>query len=415
MRPSDRSCPLLQRDCPFLRLYSDQNGSPYPDQGIDTTSIPLYLRSNLQFIDMRISKSTKPINYFALVILAFTIIASCQKQAVVPARRLETATAILGPPPPPVLLVWSPVAKLPLPNDTYGYPITGLRYPQGFTINGKGYVFGGITIDVEDGQAHPGQTWEFDPASNSWSQQASFPAGYGGGPIESENFVIGNSAYICNGTTNQNWQYNQATNTWTQKSDIPSVARYWGTGMSINGKGYIGLGSYQSADGDKFSDAADWWQYDPTSDTWTKKSEFSGGKREGAAGFVVNGKGYVATGFSLSKNSYYTDCWQYDPVGDSWSRMADFPGPGRTQCVGLSGVQTGYVATGANSTRSFNDCWQYVPATNAWHGQPSIGGIYGPEFDEPAAFSIGTTLYLGAGYVSQPNSGLTFWSYANGQ
>ncbi len=362
---------------------------------------------------MRISNLYKGINCFALTILAVALITSCQKQAVVPGTTKQAESLTVGlPPPPPVLLAWSAAPKLPLTNDIPGDPPIALQYPQSFAINGKGYVFGGITQNTDGDSEHLGETWEFDPASSTWSQKASIPAGGGGGPIQAENFVIGNSAYICNGYNNQNWQYDQSTNTWTQKSNIPSVARAYGTGMSINGKGYIGLGTYEATNGMDFIDAADWWQYDPASDTWTRKSEFPGGKREGAAGFAVNGKGYVVTGYSQTKG-YYADCWQYDPIADSWTKKADFPAAGRSECVGLSGAQAGYVATGYSFTtkRAYNDCWQYVPATNTWNVLPSIGGVFGPGYTAPAAFSIGTTLYLGAGFMTQPNIGLNFWYY----
>jgi N-acetylneuraminic acid mutarotase len=357
---------------------------------------------------MRYSAFHQAVNYFVLSILAVFVIVSCQKQTFVPEKNTQTESLVVGlPPPPPVLLAWLRGPDLPLPPVLRaGVPIA-LEYPQGFAINGKGYIFGGITELVNDETEILNNTWEFDTTSRSWSQKASLPGGYGA--TRSENFVIGNSAYICNGYGNQNWQYNQSTNSWTRKSDIPFVARAMGTGMSINGKGYIGLGTYQPAGSQTFTDAADWWQYDPTQDTWTRKSEFPGGKREGAAGFTVNGEGYIATGYSLTKG-YYTDCWQYDPVADGWIKKADFPGAGRTMGLGLSDIQAGYVTTGENTTtdKLYNDCWQYVPATNAWHSLPQIGGIFGAGRAGGAGFSFGTTLYVGCGL-----NGIDFWYYPN--
>jgi hypothetical protein len=358
---------------------------------------------------MRISSSHQFINGLLLATLVVIVIASCQKQTVIPKSGIQTENVILGPPPPPILLAWSAAPRLYLTDQILRDTPVGLHYAQGFTINGKGYIFGGLTITGQSTGEYLGETWELDPASNTWSQKAAIPGGYVA--HQSENFVIGNSAYVCNGNNNQNWQYNQSANTWTRKSDIPSVARSWGTGMSINGKGYIGLGIYDQATSPAL-DAADWWQYDPTSDTWTRKSEFPGGKREGAAGFVVNGKGYVATGYSMTKG-YYTDCWQYDPVADSWSKKADFPAVGRSESVSFSGAQAGYVATGYNNVtgRSYNDCLQYVPSTNSWNVEPSIGGVFGPDYYGAAGFLIGTTMYLGTGFVSTANIGLNFWYY----
>ncbi len=337
------------------------------------------------------------------------IIASCQKQTVLPEKTTQTESLVVGPAlPPPVLYIWFAGPKLPLTDQIPGDVPVGLQNPQGFAINGKGYIFGGITETGNGESENIGNTLEYDTASRTWSQKASLPAGYSS--IQSENFVIGNSAYICNGYDKQNWQYNQATNTWTRKSDIPSVARALGVGMSINGKGYIGLGTYQPAGSQNYADAADWWQYDPILDTWTRKSELPGGKREGAAGFVVNGKGYVCTGFNRVTKDYYTDCWQYDPIADSWNKKADFPGIGRTMCLGFSGAKAGYIATGNNMTTNidYNDCYQYVPAQNTWYVLPQIGG--GGRAGG-AGFSIGSTLYVGGGFVNDPNSALSFWYF----
>jgi hypothetical protein len=58
----------------------------------------------------------------------------------------------------------------------------------------------------------------------------------------------------------------------------------------MNGKGYVGTGAgYNGA-------TADFWEYDPVTDTWTQKADFGGGIRRDAIGFSINGKGYLGTG-----------------------------------------------------------------------------------------------------------------------
>jgi hypothetical protein len=39
----------------------------------------------------------------------------------------------------------------------------------------------------------------------------------------------------------------------------------------------------------------DFWEYDPSSNVWTRKADFGGKKRSDAVGFSVGGKGYLGT------------------------------------------------------------------------------------------------------------------------
>ena len=55
----------------------------------------------------------------------------------------------------------------------------------------------------------------------------------------------------------------------------------------------------------------DFWEYDPTGDTWVAKTAFEGSARQNAVSFVVNSKAYVATG--RSSNYYFSDIWEFKP------------------------------------------------------------------------------------------------------
>ncbi|MGZ3851029.1 MAG: kelch repeat-containing protein, partial [Flavisolibacter sp.] len=82
-----------------------------------------------------------------------------------------------------------------------------------------------------------------------------------------------------------------AQDVWIQKASFPGNGRYAATALSINDKGYMGLGldDYGNVYGD-------FWEYDPASDTWSQKADFPGGARYYATGFSYAGKGYVGTG-----------------------------------------------------------------------------------------------------------------------
>ena len=40
----------------------------------------------------------------------------------------------------------------------------------------------------------------------------------------------------------------------------------------------------------------DFWEYDPTANTWTQKADFGGTARKNAVGFSIGTKGYIGTG-----------------------------------------------------------------------------------------------------------------------
>src|SRR6185503_2590366 len=68
----------------------------------------------------------------------------------------------------------------------------------------------------------------------------------------------------------------------------------------------------------------DFWEYDPSLDSWTQKADFGGTAREGAVGLSIGGKGYIGTGKDSSGER--NDFWEYDPVTNTWLQKPDYPG-----------------------------------------------------------------------------------------
>lgn len=58
-------------------------------------------------------------------------------------------------------------------------------------------------------------------------------------------------------------------NAWAQKTNFGGTARWGAVGFSIGNKGYIGTGGEGSVPKNDF------WEYDPTTDTWTQKASVS--------------------------------------------------------------------------------------------------------------------------------------------
>jgi N-acetylneuraminic acid mutarotase len=272
-----------------------------------------------------------------------------------------------------------------------------------FSINGKGYFGLG-----RNSALFFKALWEFDPTADKWTQKADMPSA--SGKAGSSCFVINDKAYVIgglngngNGSSKEVWEYDPSQNSWLKKTDFPGTARI-GCGFSIGDKGYFGLGSGFS----------DWWQYDPLTDSWTQKQSFSRSSDEGAISFTVSGKGYVTGGGNGSQ--YNKEVWEYDPVLDKWNKKADFPGAGRYYGIGFSINNYGYLGLGkVNDTNYKADLWEYRPFEDKWVEK---GDLPGGARDNLVAFTINGKAYLGSGYSNTVNGNQTstvihrdFWEF----
>ncbi|HEY6161967.1 MAG TPA: T9SS type A sorting domain-containing protein [Bacteroidia bacterium] len=230
----------------------------------------------------------------------------------------------------------------------------GLRkWANAFSIGNKGYLGTG----EDPSTAEDYDLWEYDPVQNTWTQKADL---IGGAREGANSFTVANKAYMCAGSFWADvWEYDPANDTWTQMADFPDWGgRICSVSFSINGKGYMGLG----CDGNNFQPNADWYEFDPSSNTWTQKANLPGPPRSGPAAFAVTGKGYIACGTSWPNVlDVFTDCYEYDPTNDTWKRIQDFPGQGRRFTVAASVNNRGYTCTGTNGI-NLNDLWEFNPS-----------------------------------------------------
>jgi hypothetical protein len=298
-----------------------------------------------------------------LLVLSTACLASCQKEGMIPA----TSTASLSKPDltvglPGILVAWTGGPAIPYTAYTPSDPPKTILYSVGFTVNGKGFVLGGLIFTQSGETKHVPDLWEFDPAAAAWSRMSPFPGNYGGLVGESV-FVVGDNAYVIQDSTV--WQYNQPTNHWTQKANFPGAARLWGTGVSVNGNGYVGLGWSEVTD----ADVKDWWQYDPATDHWTRMADFGGAARNQAAGFAISGKAYVGLG---TGSGNYSTLWQYDPAANAWTQKHSLTGysgyGGLSAAATIGGVNVGMLMGGA-------ELYEYDPATDTWLNAGPENGI----------------------------------------
>ncbi len=181
-------------------------------------------------------------------------------------------------------------------------------------------------------------------------------------------FAIGNYGYAGLGSNSMGknltdlWQFDPSTNSWSKKAAFPGSARVAPACFVIGDKAYLVTGSIHNGG----SCVTDCWQYDATNNTWTQKANFPGSARTYAVGFAIDSLGYVGTGAN-ELSDFRKDFYAYHPSTDSWTRIADFPTARDGSCgFGINGK--GYVCFGQDSTTfiAYKDMWEYDPIANTW-------------------------------------------------
>ena len=128
---------------------------------------------------------------------------------------------------------------------------------------------------------------------DTWTRKADMPtarAVHATGVVDGKIYVIGGGDR--NKVLSSVEEYNPLTNTWTKRADMPT-ARMFLTASAVNGKIYaIGGVANRIAPWIPISTVE---EYDPSTDTWTRKTDTPMPRGFHSAG-VVNGKIYVIGG-----------------------------------------------------------------------------------------------------------------------
>ena len=99
---------------------------------------------------------------------------------------------------------------------------------------------------------------------------------------------------------------------WERKNDFPAEQRVAGTQFSLNGKGYVLSGEGQDH---YYLEEGEFWEYDPTLDSWTQLPSMPGSGRWAPGSFVIGNTVYVTGGTALLANgteANQRDLWAYE-------------------------------------------------------------------------------------------------------
>jgi N-acetylneuraminic acid mutarotase len=226
-----------------------------------------------------------------------------------------------------------------------------------------------------------------------WTEKSNFtgiPTSY---PV---GFSINGMGYVCLGSTgygspiNNLWEYNPQSDIWTEKTGFPGSPRSKAAAFVIGNKAYVGLGSDFSED-----ELSDFWAYDPGNDTWTRIADYPGTWKYFATTFSVGDKGYIGPGVDWDGFNYLypKDLWEYNPATNLWARKADFPGSDRTNAYGFSAGNFGYVGMGSADVEQ-RMIYRYDPVSDSWE---EAGYYPGKGYDDIRGFTLNGKAYFGFG------------------
>ena len=250
--------------------------------------------------------------------------------------------------------------------------------------------------------------WEYDATRNTWYRKADLPGTARNSAVA---FSANDKGYVGTGFDGTNrlndfWEYDPTNDSWKQVADFlgefseESRYRYGAVALSLNNKGYVGSGYGFVAPTGGANDLKDWWEYDPNSNVWTRKTSIGGSKRSNAFGFEISDMGYVGGG--SNNGTYPTDFWSYNATDDSWTELKpldDADDSDYTYAIQREAASTfvigghAYLWGGTYSTIT-GSVWEYDTSTDLWTEKSDFEGTVR---DAAVSFAVGTKGYIATG------------------
>jgi len=268
-----------------------------------------------------------------------------------------------------------------------------------FSFGDAGYITAGSRTTELVGQ----ETWKYSAVTDIWLKRPNVNLNREGSiifTIDDVAYKFGGSRYVIGAGIAHSWEgskYNATTEAWSFMTTLSGQQRSQGVGFSVNGKGYMGLGT----NGNKLNTI---WQYDPVGPTWTQMSNFPGQARQEAVSFQIGERVFVGTG---SGTTLLNDMWEYNATLDTWTQRANFGGTARKGAVAFAINGKGYIATGDDGVKR-KDLWEYDPINDTWTQRADLGGA--PR-SNAMAFVVGAKAYVGTGALTSSTYAYDLWEY----
>lgn len=271
-----------------------------------------------------------------------------------------------------------------------------------FTIGNKGYLCCGYT-----GKKTLNDLWVYDADQNYWSKCTSMPD-EALSRLDAAAFSINGKGYITVGYNKESmtylkdtWEYDPDTDTWTKMDDFPGGERVGAIAFSINGYGYVGCGKNDNY-------LKDFYRFDPTAPSgsqWQIVNGYGGTKRVYGTSFVIDNVAYICCGQNNGSAVY--DFWKFD--GNTWTQLRDIEDTSdydydddyaivRWNAVSFVIDGKGYITSGYNNG-NLSDYWVYYPETDLWYGDSDdeYTPFEGTARYQSVSFSTGTRGFIVTG------------------
>lgn len=212
-------------------------------------------------------------------------------------------------------------------------------------------TYGAVTFVVDNcpvvggGSALSSQFYKFDPTLNTWTPIANCILT---NPGDSQGFAINNRGFVYQG--NQLAKYNPNSNSWSMCATAPITFGQWPCSFVVEGSAFI-KGGLQL------------WEYKPLQDQWLQRASFPGQSTGGSSAFAISQRGYVTSGYVGSLSVVTDQVWSFYPATNTWQQEIEFDGAKRRFPVAFAIHDRGYIGTGTNGV-NFNDFWQFNPTDN---------------------------------------------------
>jgi N-acetylneuraminic acid mutarotase len=329
----------------------------------------------------------------------------------------KTETTTVTPPIIPTIKPFIPEGWKSLSEFQGGNSVCGTT----LTIAGK--IYTGLGYNAISGYNSVSNGWfEYDPATDKWIKKASFP---GAARANAVGFSIGGKAYVGLGTNydrtskqdlyNDFYEYDPSTDAWTKKGDF-TAPRDQPIYFTIGEKGYMGTGNNPPS---APTNTKDFWEYDPNMDKWTLKAEVPALARCRSFSFVINGKGYLGGGEDNSIRKL-NDFYEYDPTKNEWAKKANLT-ENIARSRGFSVNNLGYLIGGLIGTtgaeNSSNNVYQYNPSTDTWTSVSNLASDNDTQKGRfyPIVATIQNKAYIGGGGYGDggnPSNKKDFYEYS---
>lgn len=233
--------------------------------------------------------------------------------------------------------------------------IPAIIYSSGcFVINNKGYIVCGANPSLTN------NVYEYNPTTDSWTYKGVFP---GAMRMNSSGFSINGKGYVFGGfvggstVVNEMWEYDANINSWTAKANCPGPGRNGSHSVAVGNKALVGLGTDQSSN----VVYTDMYLFDPVSNNYTAIPNCPKPITSGAS-FFINSKAYFGVGYDASLGSLFfnNSFWTYNLATNSWAATNNFNGPLKAHifCEVVNGLP--YIGCGDNVSGYMNDNWTWA-------------------------------------------------------